>query len=304
MTKDIVKSDLPIINELVQNILGKNTYQNISRMGGMTNRTYMVELSDKKYSIRIPGEGTELLICRSFEKISTQLACQLGIDAELIYFGKDGTKVTAYIQNAITMSPDTMKEKNKIQQAANIFKKLHQCKSDTEVPFHVFEMAKSYENFIHSNNIGLYEDYPQVKEAVIKIKRNIDKVYDTNLVPCHNDPLCENWIDGNGRLYLVDWEYAGMNDSMWDLADLSIEAEYNAEQDLFLLESYLNHNPILEERLRFEANKLYLDYLWTLWGKARVPFDGNVMELYALGRYVRLKDNLKKITTMQANSNP
>ena len=41
------------------------------------------------------------------------------------------------------------------------------------------------------------------------------------------------------------------------------------------------------------ANKLYLDYLWTLWGKTRVPFSGDEMEQYALDRYMRLKINLK-----------
>ena len=113
-------------------------------------------------------------------------------------------------------------------------------------------------------------------------------------VPCHNDPLCENWIYGDNQLYLIDWEYAGMNDGMWDLADVSIEADYNDEHDEILLKEYLGKEPSLIERQRFIANKLYLDYLWTLWGKTRVPYDGDEMEEYALNRYIRLKSNLKK----------
>ncbi len=85
-----------------------------------------------------------------------------------------------------------------------------------------------------------------------------------------------------------------MNDGMWDLADVSIEANYNDEQDEILLKEYLGKEPSLTERQRFIANKLYLDYLWTLWGKTRVPYDGDEMEEYALNRYIRLKSNLKK----------
>ena len=56
------------------------------------------------------------------------------------------------------------------------------------------------------------------------------------LAPCHCDPLAENFIDTGERVYVVDWEYAGMNDPMWDLGDLSVEAEFGPEQDQVLLE--------------------------------------------------------------------
>ncbi len=57
------------------------------------------------------------------------------------------------------------------------------------------------------------------------IKDRMNKLAITK-TPCHNDPLCENWLRDPKRIYLVDWEYAGMNDPLWDLADISIEAGY------------------------------------------------------------------------------
>jgi len=86
-----------------------------------------------------------------------------------------------------------------------------------------------------------------------------------------------------------------MNDGMWDLADVSIEADYSKENDELLLRSYFGKEPDELERKRFIANKLYLDYLWSLWGKTRVPYDGDFMEQYALDRYLRLKKNLEQI---------
>ena len=96
-------------------------------------------------------------------------------------------------------------------------------------------------------------------------------------------------------MYLVDWEYAGMNDPMWDLADVSIEAEMNEVMDKKLITRYLGQEPLKDEIFRFQANKIYIDFLWSLWGKTRVPFEGTAMEQYAMDRYNRLKQNLLSI---------
>ena len=81
---------------------------------------------------------------------------------------------------------------------------------------------------------------------------------------------------------------------MWDLADVSIEADYDEKLDEMLLREYFGRAATENEFKRFIANKIYLDYLWTLWGKTRVPFDGKMMEDYALNRYVRLKQNISR----------
>lgn len=294
MDKNMIQQDMQKVSALLNKVLKVNRYNKIERMGGHTNRTYHVILFDgKEYVVRIPGEGTNELIVRKDEKISTELVCNLGIDAELLYFDKDGFKVTKYIPNAITMSTDSMKEECHIKQIAEIFKKLHQSGVDTGVPFEVFDMAANYEKIINKNNITMYDDYLIIKVEIMKIKQKMDSICKIKKVSCHNDPLCENWIESNGRMYLIDWEYAGMNDGMWDLADISIEASYDKKLELILLQNYLGHRPEQLEWKHFMANKIYVDYLWTLWAKTRVVYDGQWMEDWAIKRYTRLKKNLK-----------
>lgn len=216
----------------------------------------------------------------------------MGIDAELLYFGETGEKITAYIDGAQTLSSETIRQTENLEKAALLLRKLHTCNQNTGVPFEVLDMAASYEKIISSNHVALYDDYDAIKSRVLDIRKKLEIGSDTP-VPCHNDPLCENWVlDGEGRMYLIDWEYAGMNDGMWDLADVSIEAALSAQQDDILLAAYFGRKATVEEYRHFYANKLYLDYLWTLWGKARVPFDGEAMEEYAAERYARLKRNL------------
>lgn len=290
--REILEKDLEQIRRLAGHIFATEETGNVNRLGGMTNHTYAVEIKRKKFLFRLPGEGTEQLINRKDEKVSSELASKIGADTELIYFNAEtGVKVASYIEGAVTMSPQSMRESDNLKEAAELFRILHTCGQDTKVPFEVFEMAEGYEKIILEHGVKLYPDYADIRRAVLDIKREID-LYPCKKVPCHNDPLCENWVRGTKRLYLVDWEYAGMNDPMWDLADLSIEAEYGDREDALLLEVYFGGKVNREEKLRFYANKIYLDFLWSLWGKTRVPYDGDEMEQYAAARYQRLKKNL------------
>jgi thiamine kinase-like enzyme len=85
-------------------------------------------------------------------------------------------------------------------------------------------------------------------------------------VPCHNDPWPGNLLDADGRIYLIDWEYSGMNDPLWDLADLSVEARFGPEQDCIMMEAYYGArlSPVLYSRL--EVYKAMSDLHWSVWG--------------------------------------
>ena len=75
-------------------------------------------------------------------------------------------------------------------------------------------------------------------------------------------------------MFLIDWEYAGMNDGIWDLAELSIEASYEHGQDELLLTAYLGRKPLPW----IEAISLpisCMDYLWTLWAKPGFHMTGS-----------------------------
>lgn len=119
------------------------------------------------------------------------------------------------------MSPESMGQESSIKEAARAFKKLHNCGVDTGVRFDVFDMACCLEIYIE-NNVELYSDYKEIKAAVTNIKCGLDKESNSPTVPCHNDPLFkldrQPWAP-----VFMDWEYSGMNDGMWDLADVSIE---------------------------------------------------------------------------------
>ena len=297
LVREIEQVDLPVVKELLAKAGKEKDYEKISRLGGLTNHSYKVTLKNgEELLVRIPGEGTEKMINRLDERKSTELACKLGIDSELLYFGDDGTKVMKFITNPQPMNNSVLKKNENIKQAAEIFHKLHTCGVNTGVRFEVFEMAELYEKIIRDGGVAFYDDYEEVKKTVMEIKAAVDGDKPTPRVPCHNDSLVANWVlNDKGKLYLIDWEYSGMNEAMWDLSCLYIEAEYSEKEDNELLAAYYsieNKTAGVEEKKKFIAAKLYVDYLWTLWGLTRVPFDGAFMQEYADNRYNRLKKNI------------
>ncbi|MEO7370727.1 MAG: phosphotransferase, partial [Ilumatobacteraceae bacterium] len=111
------------------------------------------------------------------------------------------------------------------------------------------------------------------------------------LVACHCDPLCENFLDTGTRMLIIDYEYAGNNDPMWDLGDLSVEGGFDRAQDDALLRAYFGADPPADQRGRMVAYKALCDLLWTLWGVIQHVNDNPADDFwaYAVGRFERCK---------------
>ena len=116
------------------------------------------------------------------------------------------------------------------------------------------------------------------------------------LAPCHCDPLCENFLDNGERMWVVDWEYSGMNDPLWDLGDLSVEAGFTHLQDMEMMRAYCGREPLPAEIGRMVIYKAMCDLLWTLWGLIQHS-DGNPAEdfwAYAIGRFERCQQLMNR----------
>src|SRR5690606_3595258 len=110
-------------------------------------------------------------------------------------------------------------------------------------------------------------------------------------MPCHCDPLAENFLDTGNKVYVIDWEYAGNNDPMWDLGDVSVEAGFGAEQDSVLMEAYFGGRVPAGDAGRMVLYKAMCDLLWTLWGIIQHVNQNPADDFwaYAVGRFERCK---------------
>ncbi|MDG2405373.1 MAG: LPS biosynthesis choline kinase, partial [Paracoccaceae bacterium] len=101
----------------------------------------------------------------------------------------------------------------------------------------------------------------------------------------------ENFLDDGKIMWIVDWEYSGMNDPLWDLGDLSVEAGMDAAQDAEMMAAYFGRPPTDAEQGRMVIYKAMCDLLWTLWGLIQLANENPAEDFwaYATVRFARCK---------------
>jgi thiamine kinase-like enzyme len=265
----------------------------ISRLGGLTNLVFRLDLDGKSYCLRIPGKGTEEYINRADEERAAREAARAGVSPDVLYFDAGtGRMVTAFLSDTLTMSPQHFKSrKGAPARAALAFRRLHRSGAVFPFRFELFSMIDGYLKVLAEKEV----DFPAGYHDVLKEAETVRAALAANPLPvvaCHCDPLAENFLDTGERMWIVDWEYSGMNDPMWDLGDLSVEATFDPDQEREMIHAYFGGAPSPAETGRIVIYKAMCDLLWTLWGLIqhanRNPADD--FWSYALNRFRRCKD--------------
>ncbi|MDR6121570.1 thiamine kinase-like enzyme/choline kinase/predicted transcriptional regulator [Bacillus sp. SLBN-46] len=267
--------------------------QEIRPFGGMTNKNFKVTVNDKEYVLRIPGNGTEQMINRKEEKINSTLVSQLGIDTEIAYFNAEtGVKIAELIPNAETLTGKTAKRQDYMMLTTAVLRKLHESGVEMANRFDVFETITKYEQLMEEAKGQPYEHYDEVRAQVMVLK-DIYQAMNIMLKPCHNDLVPENLVkSGTDKVYLIDWEYAGMNDPMWDVAAHSLECEFTPEDEELFLSLYLQQDEIpLDIQQRVLMNKIFQDFLWSIWTIIKEA-KGDDFGQYGINRFNRAIANL------------
>ncbi|HUS55527.1 MAG TPA: choline/ethanolamine kinase family protein [Thermohalobaculum sp.] len=264
----------------------------VTRLGGLTNLVFRIGVDGGAYVLRLPGKGTEAYINRDVELHNATVAAQAGVSPEVV-FGRPetGLMLTRCIEDIITMTPQYFANLDGApERAGEALRQLHTCGLAFQSRFELFAMIDNYLAILKARNATLPPGYADVVAAAQPARQALAD-QPVELAPCHCDPLCENFLDDGERMWIVDWEYSGMNDPLWDLGDLSVEAGLSPEQDLAMLRAYFGAKPTDAQIGRMTVYKAMCDLLWTLWGLIQHA-DGNPAEdfwAYAVGRLERCK---------------
>ncbi len=260
----------------------------VQRLGGLTNQVY--RLGD--FCLRLPGAGTAEYINRANEANAADLAARAGIAPELIYVdAARGLMVTRFIAGVTTMDVNGFRARvGAPARAARALRQLHQSGARFVNSFNLFTMIEEYLAILSTKDVALPDGYHDVVAEAEAVRFALS-VRPAIPVASHCDPLCENFLDTGSRMWLVDWEYSGMNDPMWDLGDLSVEGQFDAAQDHALLHAYFNGQIAPEQAGRMMIYKAMCDLLWTLWGLVQLA-NGNPADdfrAYSDSRFARCK---------------
>ncbi len=203
--------------------------------GGITNRNFKVTVDGEAFVVRIGGKDTELLgIDRSVEHAASRAAAAVGVGPDVVAFLEpEGWLVTRFVDGR-AVPVEEMRQRDGIARAVGAIRRFH---DGGRIPGHfdAFHVVEVYRDTAERHGVSVPEDYGWAKGVADEIRATRGE---RGQRPCHNDLLNANFIDDGERLRIVDWEYAGMGDPFFDLANFSVNHELHEEANERLLSEY------------------------------------------------------------------
>lgn len=265
----------------------------IEQIGGMSNKNFKITHGERSYVLRVPGNGSDGMVERSNEEFNASAACQLGVNPPIRYFNPEsGIKLADFIEDAETLNAATIQRHDNMRKIAKIYQTVHNSHIRLRNEFNIFHEIEKYDILMEHAGAKMYDGWEDVRPKVMALEGLLNTI-GVDLKPCHNDALYENFIKAeDGTIYLIDWEYSGMNDPMADFAALFIEAGFEKENEDYILEKYFNGNIPQNARKKILCYQILWDYLWAQWTVIKES-KGDDFGTYGQDRFNRAISNLK-----------
>jgi thiamine kinase-like enzyme len=230
--------------------------------GGITNHNFKVSFDDgETVVVRAPGKDTDLLgIDRQVESAAARMAASIGVGPEVLAFVA-GCLITRFIEGS-PVPLDVMRQPRNLARTAHTLRTIHHAPL---IPgrFDSFRVVETYAETAEDHGVTPPDDYDWAHGIAERIEAARG---DQPTVPGHNDLLNANFIDDGERIRIVDWEYAGMSDRFFDLANFSVNHELDAEQDRVLLDAYFDGGADDRDLANLRLMRFMSDFREAMWG--------------------------------------
>jgi len=255
--------------------------------GGITNRNFKITLDDGAYVLRIGGKDTELLgIDRRVEHEASLAAAAVGVGPEVIAFIEpEGYLVTQFIGGAV-VEPEAIREAEALRRVAQSLRAIHSG-PPIAARFDSFRVVEAYAATAATHGIAIPPAYERARETAALVERARGPVPER---PCHNDLLTANFIDDGHRIRIVDWEYAGMGDVFFDLANFAVNNGLTKDETAEFLRAYVGDVRPEHER-SLTLMRFMSDFREAMWGVVQQALSDLDFDFrgYALDHFERLE---------------
>ena len=232
--------------------------------GGITNLNFLVNHGDQKLVVRLGQDIPEHLVFRSNEINVSKAAYEIGVSPKLIH-SELGVLVLEFIESE-TLDPKGV-QKN-LERIMPVIKKIH-----NEIPnflsgqpamFWVFHVIKYYANFLRSNQSSHLDKIDDLLNKASKLEKLSSP---REIVFGHNDFLAANFLDDGSKIWVVDWEYGGFNDPLFDIGGLASNNDFNKDLEKEALEMYYEKsltNDVLSKYNSMKTASLLRETMWSM----------------------------------------
>ena len=246
-----------------------DNFEFIKLSGGYSNTTYKLSKDSKTYISRIGGVGTGLIIDRTAEWHNASIAEELKLNPPIVYNDKKGNQLSHFLPSPQPLTPELLlTEPAYLAEIAAQLQKLHHSPKRFLNDINVFKRNRDFYALIKGKELVLPEPYFLIQTMIARLELLFEH-FPIPQAPCHNDTYFNNFILSDGKIWLIDWEYSGNNDPIWDLAYFSNLAKLDEKQNAELLSSYFEcadfQSKYHLEYLRFVAYGLVVKDFIILW---------------------------------------
>jgi thiamine kinase-like enzyme len=260
--------------------------------GGLSNHAWQAEQGEQRYFVRLGGpESATLGVDRESERTLLAIVAAAGLAPPLVACDpSNGLLVTQYVAGGPWRREDAHEARN-IERIADRLRRLHGLEPASGIRTIDFAaQARSLET-----QLGTLAPLGTVRVVAAAVRRVADPAFELlasrrpRLVPCHNDLHHLNLLDDGSRLWIVDWEYGGVGDPLFDLASYACQHEFTGDERATLLDAYAAGSAI--EAPALDAACAAFDYVQWLWYSicaVRHPHAGREYALRAAALEARL----------------
>lgn len=232
--------------------------------GGITNLNFLVNHGNEKLVVRLGQDIPEHLVYRSNEINVSKAAHEIGVSPKLIH-SEQGVLVLEFIESE-TLDPKGV-QKN-LEKIIPVIKKIH-----NEIPnflsgqpaiFWVFHVIKYYANFLRSNH-SIHQN--KIDDLLLKASKLEKLSSPREIVFGHNDFLAANFLDDGFKIWVVDWEYGGFNDPLFDIGGLASNNDFKQDLEKEALEMYYEKSISNDFLLKYDSMKtasLLRETMWSM----------------------------------------
>jgi thiamine kinase-like enzyme len=230
--------------------------------GGITNRNHLVEVDDDRFVIRLPGPDTELLeIDRDCELVAASRAADLGLAPEVVGL-VEGCLVTRFVHGDPVTDSDFVTPST-LGTIAAMLRDVHATPPLPHV-FDGFAVPRRHRDVARARGFAIPRAFAAA-DAVVRAIAAAFAAHPEPAVPCHNDLLRANFLRAGPRVWLLDWEYAGMNDRSFDLGNLAANNDLSDEAIVHLVHRY-RHRARPDDVARVRLMRIVSDAREAMWG--------------------------------------
>jgi thiamine kinase-like enzyme len=259
--------------------------------GGITNINFLVEDAGERFVVRVGDDIPIHHVIRFNERAASRAAFAAGVSPEVVH-AEPGVLVMRFIEGHTCLAED-MRDLDKLVRVMPLIKRVHR-----EMPkylrgpllaFWVFHVIRDYAHTLTDDNSRYASRLPELVEKATDLELAVGPI---DLVFGHNDLLPGNFIDDGSRIWLIDWDYAGFNSPLFDLANLASNSELDAEQEAWMLRTYFGRPPDRRLLVSYQAMKcasLLREAMWSMVSEihSNIAFDYPAYTLDYMDRYAR-----------------